>query len=88
MAEPPAEPMVVPYLELEPGTLARVIESFVLREGTDYGDVQYSLGQKVEHVMTQLRRGDAHILFDPESESIDIRVLRGLRRDEVGRDER
>ena len=68
-----AEPLVVPHTEIAPDTLARVIESFVLREGTDYGDGEYSLAQKVEHVRRQLERGDAEIYFDPKTESIDIR---------------
>ena len=67
------DPLVVPHTELAPETLARVIESFVLREGTDYGDGEYSLAQKVAHVRGQLDRGDAEIYFDPKSESIDIR---------------
>ena len=67
------EPLVVPHAELAPETLARVIESFVLREGTDYGDGDYSLAQKVAYVRGQLDRGDAEIYFDPKTESIDIR---------------
>ena len=51
------EPLAIPHAELAPDTLARVIESFVLREGTDYGDAEYSLAQKVAHVRGQLDRG-------------------------------
>ena len=67
------EPLAIPHAELAPDTLARVIESFVLREGTDYGDAEYSLAQKVAHVRGQLDRGDAEIFFDPKTETIDIR---------------
>lgn len=67
------EPLAIPHSELTPQTLARVIESFVLREGTDYGDAEYSLAQKVAHVRGQLDRGDAEIFFDPKTETIDIR---------------
>jgi len=72
-ASEPEPPLAVPHTELAPETLARVIESFVLREGTDYGDGEYSLAQKVEHVRGQLDRGDAQIYFDPATETIDIR---------------
>ena len=72
MMEPDAEPVAIPYRELTPDALQGVIESFVLREGTDYGMHEYSLEQKVAHVMRQLERGEAHILFDPNTESIDI----------------
>jgi uncharacterized protein YheU (UPF0270 family) len=67
-------PIVVPHGELEPDTLRAVIESFVLREGTDYGLVELTLDDKVARVMRQLTRGDARILFDPESESITLIV--------------
>jgi uncharacterized protein YheU (UPF0270 family) len=52
--------------------LRGVIESFVLREGTDYGEQEFSLEQKVAHVLRQLQRGEARVIFDPASESIDI----------------
>jgi uncharacterized protein len=51
-----------------------VLESFVLREGTEYGARDFSLDEKVAHVMKQLRRGEAKIVFDPDSETIDIVV--------------
>ena len=70
--ETPQEPIPVPHTELDPETLARLVESFVLREGTDYGVKEFSLEQKVAHVMRQLERGEAQILFDPNSETVDI----------------
>jgi uncharacterized protein len=60
--------------DLEPGTLRAVIESFVLREGTDYGEHETSLEAKVAQVLTQLRRGEAHITFDPATESVNVVV--------------
>lgn len=76
MNEPAEPPVIVPYTELAPDTLQRVIESFVLREGTDYGERDYSLQQKAAHVMRQLERKEAQILFDPNTESIDIVLIR------------
>jgi uncharacterized protein YheU (UPF0270 family) len=70
------EPIVVPYTELSPEALRGVIESFVLREGTEYGERDVSLEDKVSQVIRQLRRGEAQIVFDPETESIDILVVR------------
>ena len=75
--EEPAEaqpPVVVPFAELSPDTLRRVVEAFVLREGTEYGERDYSLDQKVTHVMRQLERGEADVVFDPNTESVDIAV--------------
>ena len=62
----------MPYTELAPQLLQAVIESFVLREGTDYGEKELSLEAKVARVLTQLRSGKAKILFDPESESVTL----------------
>jgi uncharacterized protein YheU (UPF0270 family) len=66
------QPVFVPYTELEAETLTRLVESFVLREGTDYGAKEFSLEQKVAHVLRQLERGEARIMFDPNSETVDI----------------
>ncbi len=65
-------PIRVAPEDLAPGTLRAVIESFVLREGTDYGLHESSLDDKVAQVMAQLRRRDAHVVFDPASDSVTI----------------
>jgi uncharacterized protein YheU (UPF0270 family) len=62
----------VAYIDLSPEALRGVLESFVLREGTDYGEREYSLEQKVGHVLRQLERGEARIVFDPNTESVQI----------------
>jgi len=66
------EPVVVPHTELAADVLRAVIESFVLREGTDYGEKEISLDQKVARVIRQLERGEAQILFDPDTDGVDI----------------
>jgi uncharacterized protein YheU (UPF0270 family) len=76
MDQEPAEPVVVPHTELAEDLLRAVIESFVLREGTDYGEQEFSLDQKVAKVVRQLERGDAQIVFDPDTESVAIVVER------------
>lgn len=68
----PRDPVVIPYRELSPEALRGVIESFVLREGTDYGEREVSLAQKVADVKRQLERGEARIVFDPNTETVDI----------------
>jgi len=66
---------VVPHTELSEDALRGVVESFVLREGTEYGEKDFSLDQKLAHVIRQLERGEAQIVFDPGSETIDIVVV-------------
>lgn len=72
MEEEAPQPVVVPYTELAPDLLHAVVESYVLREGTDYGEKEFSLEDKVLHVISQLERGEARIVFDPETESVSI----------------
>jgi uncharacterized protein len=64
--------VVVPYTELAADLLHAVVESYVLREGTDYGEKEFSLEDKVAHVISQLKRGEARIVFDPETDSVSI----------------
>jgi uncharacterized protein len=67
----------VPVSELAPDTLQALVESFVLREGTDYGVQEVPLASKVAQVIRQLQRREARIVFDPVTESVDIRVVPG-----------
>ena len=64
----------VPASELSREALAGVIEAFVLREGTDYGAREFTLDEKVQHVRSQIERGEATIVFDPDSETVTIVV--------------
>jgi uncharacterized protein len=73
-------PVEVPFSELSADALRGVVEAFVLREGTDYGDRDVSHDAKVAQVMRQLERGEARILFDPLGESVDIVVAGQPRR--------
>lgn len=62
----------VPLESLSDAALRALIESFVGREGTDYGLEERSLEQKVADVRRQLERGEARIVFDPKTESVNI----------------
>ena len=66
--------MEIPHRELSEAALRGVVESFILREGTDYGQRDYSFEEKIAAVMRQLDRGEAVIVFDPETETVDIEV--------------
>jgi len=66
------EPVAVPYSELSADALNGVIDNFILREGTDYGDRAFSHEQKVAQVLRQLERGEARIMFDPLDSSVTI----------------
>ena len=52
--------------------LSGLIEEFITREGTDYGEREFSLTEKVEQVKAQIKRGDVVIVFDAESETCNL----------------
>jgi uncharacterized protein YheU (UPF0270 family) len=66
----------IPHEALSAAALRGVIESFVLREGTDYGEREVPLEWKVAAILRQLERGEAQIVFDCASQSVDIVVKR------------
>jgi uncharacterized protein len=72
VAEQVPQAVTVPYAALAPDLLHAVVESYVLREGTDYGEREFSLAEKVAHVIGRLERGEAQIVFDPETETVSI----------------
>jgi len=59
--------MLIPYEHLQADTLTRLIEDFVTRDGTDNGD-DTPLETRVLRVRQALSKGQAFILFDPESQ--------------------
>ncbi|WNO59842.1 YheU family protein [Rheinheimera sp. MMS21-TC3] len=64
--------MIIPHQQLDTDTLNNLIEYYVLREGTDYGDQEVSLTDKVQHVMQQLNAGDIVIVFSELHQSINL----------------
>ena len=66
--------MEIPHRELSETALRGVVESYVLREGTDYGHRHYSFEEKIAAVMRQLDRGEAVVVFDPETETVSVEV--------------
>lgn len=64
--------MIIPWQDLSPETLDNLIESFVLREGTDYGEHERSLEQKVNDVKRQLKSGDVVLVWCELHETVNI----------------
>jgi len=76
-----SDPFVeVPPERLDPETLRALVESFVNREGTDYGTLERTLSSKVDDVFAQLRRGAVVICFDLRSESCTLLLREDLHR--------
>lgn len=68
----------VPLDRMSPEALEGVIEEFITREGTDYGHSEATLETKKADVRRQLKRGEALIVFDPETETANIVLRRDL----------
>lgn len=64
--------MIIPWQQLDPETLDNIIESFVLREGTDYGEQERSLAQKVEDIRKQLNSGEVVLVWSELHETLNI----------------
>ncbi|STO54682.1 nucleoid occlusion protein [Canicola haemoglobinophilus] len=65
--------MLIPWEKLEKQTLFNILESFILREGTDYGSTELSLAEKRENLFNSIRQGKAVIVWSELHQSIDIK---------------
>ena len=70
----------IPLDRLAPELLEALMEEFILREGTDYGDQELSLDGKKNRLLKQLQNGDVTITFDPASENCNLLTRQQLRR--------
>ncbi len=64
--------MIIPHNQLAPETLHNIIESFVLQEGTDYGEQEVSLAQKVSDIKRQLDSGEVVLVYSELHETVNI----------------
>ncbi|SUT87135.1 Uncharacterised protein family (UPF0270) [Actinobacillus ureae] len=65
--------MIIPWQELEPATLNNILDSFILREGTDYGERELSLEEKRERLLAQLKADKVVIVWSELHQSLDIK---------------
>lgn len=64
--------VIIPYEQLSKEALNGVIEEFVTRNGTDYGETEITFETKIDQVLMQLKSKDAFIVFDHDSETSTI----------------
>ncbi|WP_458778104.1 YheU family protein [Desulforhopalus sp. 52FAK] len=62
----------IPHDQLSQEALNGVIEEFVTRNGTDYGETEISFEAKMTQVLRQLKSKDAFIVFDHHTETTTI----------------
>ena len=62
----------IPFNKLSAEALQGVIEEFISRAGTDYGEVEASQETKFRQVKQKLENGLAVLIFDDETETTNI----------------
>jgi len=62
----------IPVNKLSHKALQGVIEEFISREGTDYGEKEVPTETKFRHVKYKLETGSAVLIFDDETETTNI----------------
>lgn len=64
--------MIIPWQDLSTDALDGIIESFVLREGTDYGEQERDFDAKKKDILTQIQGGQIVIVYSELHESINL----------------
>ncbi|MDK9719161.1 MAG: YheU family protein [Trichlorobacter sp.] len=66
------EGIEIPLERIDPAILQALLADFVSREWSELSDAGFTLEEKIEQVLQQLRSGQARILFDLTSSSWNI----------------
>lgn len=67
--------MIIPWQELSEEALKNIIEQFILREGTDYGEKEMSFAEKTTQIHQQLINNQVAIVYSELHDSVDIKPL-------------
>lgn len=70
------EGIEVPYENINPDTLRNMVEEFVTREWSDLCDSGYTLDDKIEQVLQQLKEKKVKVVFDLISNTANVVVCR------------
>jgi uncharacterized protein YheU (UPF0270 family) len=66
------EGLDIPYDQIAPETLRRMIQEFVTRDGVDWADSGCTLEDKVEQVLQQLQSNKIKVVFDQTSQTANL----------------
>ncbi len=64
--------IIIPIEKISEDALLGLIDEFILREGTDYGQKEFSLLEKQNQIKKQLQSGTSVIVFDTLEQSPSI----------------
>jgi uncharacterized protein YheU (UPF0270 family) len=66
------EGLDIPYDQIAPDTLYRMIQEFVTRDGADWAETGCTLEDKVEQVLQQLKTHKIKVVFDQTSQTANL----------------
>jgi uncharacterized protein YheU (UPF0270 family) len=64
--------LLVPVARLAPDTLLALLQEFASRDGTDYGERELDLDEKVADLRRQLADASLKLVYDTETETWDL----------------
>lgn len=62
----------IPYEQIDPQTLRRMIEEFITADWSDFGSEHSDLDRRTDQVLRQLKEKHAKVVFNLETKSADI----------------
>lgn len=68
--------MIIPWEQLSEPALRNIAQSFILREGTDYGVRELTLAEKEERLLKQIKSGEIVIVWSELHQSLDLKNKR------------
>lgn len=66
--------MIIPPGTLSPDVLEAILQEYINREGTDYGERELTLDEKVDILRPQVMRGEVLIVFDVATEQVSLKA--------------
>ncbi len=70
------EGVEIPYEQIAPATLRKMVQEFVTRDGADWDKSGCSLDDKVEQVLRQLREKKIKVVVDLTSQTANLVTCR------------
>jgi hypothetical protein len=64
--------MIVPWQQLSAEALNGIIEEFIMREGTDYGELEVSLQTKKNQLIQQLQQNKIVLVYSELHETVNL----------------
>ncbi len=68
--------MIIPWEQLSDTALHNIVQSFILREGTDYGVRELTLAEKEARLLKQIKSGEVVIVWSELHQSLDLKEKR------------